>query len=92
MATHTITAVHLEPAYAPSTHEHIARVRIAGHTSDYSRAQVIAAIRGGDRFFTNAVPPALVYVHRCPHCAASDYITMHPDATATNNLLHLPRY
>jgi hypothetical protein len=91
MATYSITAVHMERA-ASSTHEHIARVKLAGNVGDYARAQIIAWIREGHRFFTHASPPALVYVHSCPYCAASDYITTHPDSTTKNNLLDLPRY
>jgi hypothetical protein len=56
------------------------------------RATVIAKIRAGDQFFTNAQPPARVYVHPCPHCGAWDYITTHPDSTPQNNLLHLPKF
>lgn len=91
MATHSINAVHLERAPG-ATHDHIARVRLLGHQRDYSRAQVIASIYRGDAFYTYANPPARVYVHACPFCLASDYITTHPDATAQNNLLHLPKY
>jgi hypothetical protein len=89
--TFFITEVHLERAPG-ATHDHIARVRIANQTRDYARSEIIYAIRAGDRFLTNAQSPAQVYVHPCPYCSASDYITTHPDATATNNLLHLPKY
>jgi hypothetical protein len=91
MSTFSITAVHLERAPG-ATHDHIARVRLLRHGQDYSRAQIIKGILAGDRYFTYANPPALVYVHACPFCRASDYITTHPDNTATNNLLHLPKY
>lgn len=91
MATHTITAIHTERAPG-AEHEHIARVRLSGHVSDYPRSRIIGAIRSGDVFYTNANPPARVYVHGCPFCAASDYITTHPDSTPKNNLLQLPRY
>ncbi len=91
MSTHSITQVHMERAPG-STHEHIARVKLLNHTQDYARSSIINAIRQGDVFYTYATPPARVYVHRCPYCSASDYITTHPDATATNNLLDLPRY
>ncbi len=91
MATHSITAVHLEKAPG-ATHDHIARVRLRGHVKDYPRSAIIAAIKAGDIFFTDAIPPARVYVHRCPYCAADDYITTHADNTATNNLLKLPKY
>lgn len=91
MATFSITAVRLERAPG-ATHDHIARVRLLDHQHDYSRAEIITAIRAGDVFYTYARPPALVYVHSCPHCYASDYITTHPDATTTNNLLDLPHY
>ncbi len=91
MATDSITAVHLERAPA-ETHDHIARVRLLGQSGDYSRAQIINWIRMGHLFYTYANPPARVYVHACPYCYAADYITTHPDNTATNNLLHLPKY
>ncbi len=91
MGTFFITAVHLEKAPG-ATHDHIARVRLATQSRDYARSAIIYAITRGDVFFTNAVPPAKVYVHACPVCYASDYITTHPDSTATNNLLHLPKY
>jgi Protein of unknown function (DUF3892) len=91
MATFSITAVHLERALG-ATHDHIARVRLLGHTRDYPRAGIIKSIREGNVFYTYANPPARVYVHSCPYCYASDYITTHPDNTATNNLLDLPRY
>lgn len=91
VATHSITAVRMEEAPGAS-HEHIARVKLLGHTQDYARAEIIAAIRRGQIFYTHAVPPARVYVHGCPYCYASDYITTHPDNTPTNNLLRLPRY
>jgi len=91
MATFSITEVHVERAPGAS-HDHIARVRLLGHTRDYSRAEIINAIVAGDVFYTYATPPALVYVHACPYCYASDYITTQPDNTPTNNLLDLPRY
>jgi hypothetical protein len=91
MATYSITAVHLERAYGAS-HDHIARVQLLNQPGDFSRAEVIASIYRGDRFFTYANPPAQVYVHACPFCRASDYITTHPDNTPTNNLLNLPKY
>jgi hypothetical protein len=91
MATYSITAVHLERAPG-ATHDHIARVKLLNQPGDYARAQIITAIWRGDIFFTYANPPARVYVHRCPYCYASDYITTHPDDTPTNNLLDLPRY
>jgi Protein of unknown function (DUF3892) len=92
MGTFSITEVHLERAPG-ATHDHIARVRLLNHPErDYSRAEIIYAIRAGDVFYTYAIPPALVYVHPCPHCLASDYITTHPDSTPTNNLLDLPKY
>lgn len=91
MATYSITAVHLEAALG-ATHEHIARVKLLNQPGDYARAQIIASIRAGDVYYTYANPPALVYVHPCPYCYASDYITTHPDSTPTNNLLDLPRY
>lgn len=91
MATYSITAVHLERSPG-SNHDHIARVKLLGHTQDYPRSAIITAIRNGDEFYTYANPPARVYVHRCPYCYASDYLTTHPDNTTTNNLLDLPRY
>jgi hypothetical protein len=91
VAMYSITAIHTEQA-AGAMHEHIARVRLLGQTSDFARSAIIAAIRGGEVFYTYANPPARVYVHRCPYCAAGDYLTTHPDATTTNNLLDLPRY
>jgi Protein of unknown function (DUF3892) len=91
VATFSITEVHLERA-PDGTHDHIARVKLLNHSGDYSRAQIITAIWRGDTFLTYANPPARVYVHRCPHCYASDYITTHRDNTTTNNLLDLPRY
>jgi Protein of unknown function (DUF3892) len=91
VATYSITAVHLERAYG-SSHDHIARVKLLNQQGDYARSQIIAWIRAGHVFYTYANPPALVYVHSCPFCAASDYITTHPDSTPKNNLLDLPRY
>jgi hypothetical protein len=67
-------------------------VRLLGHVPDYARSQIIAGIRRGDVYYTYANPPARVYVHSCPYCYASDYITTHPDNTPRNNLLDLPRY
>lgn len=91
MATYSITQVHVE--YAPgATHEHIARVKLLGQAGDYSRAQIIKWIYGGDEFYTYATPPARVHVARCPHCFSGDYITTSPDGTKRNNLLDLPRY
>jgi hypothetical protein len=91
VATFSITAVHLERAPG-AMHDHIARVQLLNQARDYSRAEIIYAIRAGDVFYTHAIPPALVYVHACPYCYASDYITTHPDSTPTNNLLDLPKY
>jgi Protein of unknown function (DUF3892) len=91
MATYSITAVHLERALG-ATHDHIGRVQLLGQPGDYPRAQIINSIRQGHVFYTYADRPALVYVHSCPYCYASDYITTHPDNTPTNNLLDLPRY
>jgi uncharacterized protein DUF3892 len=91
MSTYYISAVHMERA-PDATHDHIGRVKILGAEGDYTRAQIIVWIYEGHEFYTNAVPPALVYVHSCPHCGAWDYITTHPDDTTTNNLLSLPRY
>ena len=75
------------------------------HFHDYEELQFIVSgsgellldggpkkIRAGDVFVTVGSPPGYVYVHSCPHCASGDYITTHPDATPTNNLLHLPRF
>ena len=91
MANYIIAAVHLEPQNYPSRHDHIERVKLIDGTVEY-RSTVITNIRRGDRYFTNANPPGLVYVHPCPHCRAHDYITTHPDNTPTNNLLSLPRF
>jgi Protein of unknown function (DUF3892) len=91
VATYYIKAVRVEPVNAPAWHEHIALVKL---TDDriIARGTVIAMIRAGDEFYTAASPPGKVYVHPCPHCRDSDYITTHPDSTPTNNLLHLPRF
>src|SRR5262249_29986638 len=91
MATRTIAAVHLVPQNYPSRHDHIERVRLTDGSTEL-RSTVIVNIRSGDRYVPNANPPALVYVHPCPHCSAHDYITAHPDGTPTNNLLSLPRF
>jgi Protein of unknown function (DUF3892) len=91
MGTFFITAVHLERAPG-ATHDHIARVMVLNQSRDYARSEIIYAIRHGDVFYTHAKPPAKVYVHSCPYCYASDYITTHPDNTPTNNLLDLPKY
>ena len=91
MATYSITQVHMEYAVGGG-HEHIGRVRLLNQPGDLTRAQIIKAIYEGDQFFTHATPPARVHVARCPHCAASDYITTSPDGTKRNNLLDLPRY
>jgi hypothetical protein len=91
VATYAISAVHLVPAIAPLTHPHIGSVRLTtGQVLE--RSTVIAKIRAGERFVTNANPPGLVYVHPCPYCKAHDYITTHPDYTPTNNLLSLPKF
>jgi hypothetical protein len=91
VATYSITGVHLEKSPG-ATHDHIARVKLLNQPGDYSRADIIKWIKEGHAFYTYATSPALVYVHSCPWCSASDYITTHPDNTATNNLLNLPRY
>jgi hypothetical protein len=91
MATYSITAVHLEKAPG-ATHDHIARVKLLHQHGDYARSQIIGWIRAGHLFYTYANPPARVYVHACPYCRASDYITTHPDSTTKNNLLDLPKY
>jgi hypothetical protein len=91
MARYVISAVHMVRA-PNATHDHIGRVKLLGHTNDYPRASIIQSIREGNEFVTNATPQAHVYVHDCPWCDAHDYITTHPDATATNNLLQLPHY
>ena len=91
MATHSISAVHLVPGTGPRAHDHIGSVALTTGQV-VSRSTVIAGIRAGDRYYTYANPPALVYVHSCPYCYASDYITTHPDNTPTNNLLSLPKF
>ena len=92
MANKVIAAVHLEPQNYPSRHDHIEKVKLIDGTIEY-RATVIFNIKHlTDRYFTNASPPAPVWVHHCPHCHAGDYITTHPDNTPTNNLLSLPRF
>lgn len=91
MSTFSITAVHLERAPG-AAHDHIASVKLLHDGQSYARATIIKSIRDGNVFYTYASPPAIVYVHSCPWCGASDYITTHPDNTATNNLLSLPRY
>jgi hypothetical protein len=82
----------MEPAVVPVVHEHIGRVKLVGQPGDFTRAQIVQAIKNGDRFSTNANPPAVVIVHQCPQCKTWDYITTAPDYTPTNNLLSLPRY
>ena len=47
MAQFSITAVRTERA-AGATHEHIARVKLLGHATDYARSQIIAGIKQGD--------------------------------------------
>jgi hypothetical protein len=91
MATQFITKVRVEGAPVPSRHEHIAAVMLRTGIIE-ARSTVISRIRLGDRYYTAASPPALVYVHACPFCGARDYITTHPDRTVTNNLLRLPRF
>jgi hypothetical protein len=87
---HFIEAVRLVPG--PGTkHDHIGFVRLTDGTV-LARATVVRRILNGDQFYTAAKPPARVYVHSCPHCGARDYITTHPDATPTNNLLNLPKF
>ncbi len=90
MANKLITKVHIIPS-GYSTHEHIGSVMLTNGTVE-TRAMVINNIYGGDHYATNVLPPAGVYVHACPWCGARDYITTHPDSTATNNLLSLPRF
>ena len=92
MAAFYISAVHVVPGAGTTRHSHIGSVRLSDGRV-LSRAAVISAIRlQAGRFFTNATPPASVYVHPCPYCGASDYITTHRDRTAANNLLHLPKF
>jgi hypothetical protein len=91
MANFIIAAVHLEPQNYPSRHDHIEKVKLTDGTVEY-RSTVIAKIKLGHRYFTNANPPASVWVHHCPHCRTHDYITTHPDNTTANNLLSLPRF
>jgi Protein of unknown function (DUF3892) len=92
VATYIISAVRTGPVAVPVVHQHIEAVKLTSGTV-FTRSQVIAMIRvNGDTFVTNANPPGRVYVHPCPHCRYHDYITTHPDYTATNNLLHLPRF
>jgi hypothetical protein len=91
MAHYIIAEVHRGPVYAPTEHQHIETVRLTTGTV-ITRGQVIAMLRAGDLFTTNATPPGYVYEHNCPHCGTGDYITTHPDATKTNNLLDLPRF
>jgi hypothetical protein len=91
MATKLISKVRVQPAHAPRQHEHIAAVMLSDGSVE-ARSTVIARIYGGDQYVTAANPPGRVYVHPCPYCRARDYITTHPDNTATNNLLHLPRF
>jgi hypothetical protein len=91
VANYVIVAVSVTSVQAPSHHEHIAAVKLSTGTI-LTRAEVIGKIRAGDTFVTAGNPPGRVYVHTCPHCGTSDYITTHPDSTPTNNLLHLPRF
>jgi hypothetical protein len=86
-----ITEVHMERAPGAS-HEHIGRVKLQGYTHDLPRSEIISRIFKGEVFYTYANSPTLVYVARCPHCSAGDYLTTHPDSTTLNNLLELPRY
>jgi Protein of unknown function (DUF3892) len=91
LATYSIARVHLVPSAGAIPHQHIGSVMLTDGRI-VQRFAVIASIRAGDRWYTNATPPAQVYVHRCPSCGANDYITTHPDDTTTNNLLKLPRF
>jgi Protein of unknown function (DUF3892) len=92
VATYSITQVHLERSPGAS-HDHIGRVKLLGQPGDFTREQIVRAIRdGGDEFYTYATPPARVHVSRCPHCYAGDYLTTSPDGTKRNNLLDLPTY
>lgn len=91
MATYSIARVHLVSGPGAYSHPHIGSVLLTTGIV-MTRAEVIASIRSGNVFYTNASPPAKVWVHPCPFCYARDYITTHPDATPTNNLLHLPRF
>jgi alkyl hydroperoxide reductase subunit AhpF len=91
VTTHIITTVRTSHAQWPHHHEHIEAVQLSNGAT-LTRAQVIASIRAGNSFLTAGTPYGSVYVHHCPHCAAGDYITTHPDSTTANNLLHLPRY
>ena len=91
MATYYISHVRLEPGPGIHPHNHIAAVKLTNGQA-ITRSAVIKAIYAGDRFYTNANPPAAVYVHACPYCRAHDYITTHPDNTTANNLLHLPKF
>jgi tetratricopeptide (TPR) repeat protein len=84
-----ISNIRLKTAPWLPAHDHVDLVMLSDGAV-LTRAQVISRIRSGERFSTNAIPPGLVYVHPCPHCKASDYVTTHPDATPTNDLLHLP--
>ena len=90
---HYITAV--RTADGPSSaHEHIALVRLSDGTIQ-PRSEVITNILVYRMIYMTSapgVPSARVIVARCPHCAASDYITTEPDYTTANNLLDLPRF
>jgi hypothetical protein len=91
VASYTIVAVRTGSVAAPFAHDHIEAVKLDDGTV-LSRADVIVNISHGHVYYTNGSPPALVIVHRCPHCGAGNYITTHPDSTTANNLLDLPRF
>jgi hypothetical protein len=75
------------------THEHIEGVCVSG--VHYTRAQVVASIRGGESWYTSAggQTARIKPMDYCPSsgCYATPYITTEPDHTTTNNLENLPR-
>jgi Protein of unknown function (DUF3892) len=85
----TVSKVRKEPADDRS-HEHIEGV-CATDGAHYTRAQVVASIKAGNRWVTiggGVIRP----INYCPAslCLASPYITTRADDSIDNNLENLP--
>jgi len=89
---HTVNRVRKEQSNL-GPHEHIAGVCTTDNKF-YTRAQVVASIRAGDRWVTlsGGNPAVIREITYCPapRCIASPYITTRPDNSNDNNLESLP--
>jgi len=92
MATYRIVCTEQEPSYLPTTHAHIVAVGTGSDPDKASNrltlAQVIHAIKNGNRFYTQGRTSgkvAWVYVVNCGHCRR-EIIRSGADAVYDNNL------